>query len=82
MMRSIPLLPDTPREKAIQLPPTTWVEAPCHQAITPDEAIARLKEAGVLAEAEALMDRLDAGTEPLTGISADEVRRRLAHYDA
>jgi len=71
------------REKAITVPPTTWVEAPCHQAIKPDEAIfARLAAAGVLNEAEALMDRLDDGSEPLTGITAEEVRRRLAYYDA
>ena len=38
--------------------------------------------AGVLDEAEALMDRLDDGSEPLTGITPEEVRRRLACYDA
>ena len=40
-----------------------------------------LAAAGVLDEAEALMDRLDAGSEPLTGITPEEVRRRLARYD-
>jgi len=37
--------------------------------------------AGVLDEAEALMDRLDDGSEPLTGITPEQVRQRLAHYD-
>lgn len=64
------------------MPPSTWVEAPCDQAITADEAIARLAAAGVLDEAAVMEDRLDDGTEPLTGITAEEVRVRLARYDA
>jgi len=64
------------------VPPTNWVEAACDQAITPERAIARLTAAGVLDEAAALGDRLDDGTEPLTGITAEEVRQRLARYDA
>jgi hypothetical protein len=53
-----------------------WMEAP----IENDTMISHMKEHGVFAEAEQLMDRLDDGTDDSETLTAAEVRTRLAPY--
>lgn len=64
-----------PRSDNVQAA-SVWMEAP----VDNDTMISHMNAHGVFADAEALMDRLDDGTEDSETLSADEVRLRLAPY--